>query len=78
MEPATESPIVPAEKEDVLPPQAEEVQDARDGKQNAHNAAGLAVMQQQELIPTTGERKTTTKWEYWTYCVFCESTSWPQ
>ena len=32
-------------------------------KRNAHNTVGLAVMQQQELIPTTGERKPTTKWE---------------
>ena len=38
---------------------------------NAHNTVGLAVMEQQELIPTTGERKSTTSWEYWTYCIFC-------
>lgn len=43
--------------------------------QNAHNSAGLAVSQQQDLIPTTGGRKVTTKWEYWTYCVFCEFAS---
>ena len=29
-------------------------------------------MQQQELIQTTRERKPTSDWEYWTYCVFCE------
>ncbi|ORX37517.1 putative autophagy protein [Kockovaella imperatae] len=37
---------------------------------NAHNTVGLAVMEQQELIPITGERKVTTQWEYWTYCAF--------
>ena len=51
---------------------AHDVVEGEDGKRYALNTVGLAVMQQQELIPTTGERKPTTNWEYWTYCVFCE------
>ncbi|ODN80314.1 hypothetical protein L198_07814 [Cryptococcus wingfieldii CBS 7118] len=32
--------------------------------------AGLAYLEQGRAIPLTGERKVTTKWEYWGYCIF--------
>jgi hypothetical protein len=38
--------------------------------------AGLAVIDITHTIPTTGKRKVTTKWEYWTYCAFCEFPVW--
>ncbi|KAK8850683.1 hypothetical protein IAR55_004603 [Kwoniella newhampshirensis] len=31
---------------------------------------GLALIEQTHVIPTTGARKVTSKWEYWTYCFF--------
>lgn len=34
--------------------------------------AGRAVINQRETIPTTGKRIPTTKWEYITFCIFCE------
>ena len=40
--------------------------------QGNKDSAGLAVIEQFHTIPTTGARKVTTKWEYWTYCAFCE------
>jgi len=43
-----------------------------DLKAGAHKSVGLAVIGQTHTIPTTGERKVTTKMEYWTYCIFCE------
>jgi hypothetical protein len=43
-----------------------------DLKAGAHKSVGLAVIGQTHTIPTTGERKVTTKIEYWTYCIFCE------
>lgn len=38
-------------------------------------SVGLAVIDQTHTIPTTGTRKVTTKWEYWTYCAFCRLVS---
>ena len=35
---------------------------------------GLAVVEQGHVIPTTGERKVTTRWEYWSYCLYSELT----
>jgi len=49
------------------------VDDALDLKAGAHKSVGLAVIGQTHTIPTTGERKVTTKMEYWTYCIFCKS-----
>lgn len=64
--------ITAAKKNDVVEPAFDTADPTNmDLKRNAHNTVGLAVLQQQELIPTTGERKVSTKWEYWTYCVFC-------
>jgi hypothetical protein len=34
------------------------------------NVTGLAVVEQGHVIPTTGERKITTRWEYWSYCLW--------
>jgi hypothetical protein len=42
---------------------------------DAHHSVGLAVIEQKSTIPQTGERKTTTKWEYWLYIIYCE-LSW--
>lgn len=39
----------------------------------AAKSVGLAVIGQIHTIPTTGERKVTSKFEYWSYCAFCES-----
>lgn len=44
-------------------------------KPGAPKTAGMAVIDITHTIPTTGERKVTTKWEYWTYCAFCEYTT---
>jgi hypothetical protein len=43
-----------------------------DSKPGGPKSAGLAVIDITHTIPTTGRRKVTTKWEYWTYCAFCE------
>lgn len=40
-----------------------------------HNAAGQAVIDQQTAIPLTGERIPTSKLEYITFAIFCESAS---
>ena len=47
-----------------------------DGKRklDAHNSAGLAVIEQRGAIPTTGRRIPTTKWEYISFCIFCKSS----
>ncbi|ORX37289.1 autophagy protein [Kockovaella imperatae] len=37
---------------------------------NAHQSVGLAVIEQQTIIPTTGARKVTTKKEYWAYVLW--------
>lgn len=39
-------------------------------KAPANEATGLAVVEQGHVIPTTGERKVTTRWEYWSYCLY--------
>ena len=33
---------------------------------------GRAVIDQREAIPTTGRRIPTSKWEYYTFCIFCQ------
>ena len=38
---------------------------------NLHKTAGIATIQQQHTIPTTGKRMTTGKWEYIFFCIFC-------
>lgn len=45
---------------------------AFDLKAGAAQSVGLALIEQTNVIPTTGARKVTTQWEYWTYCAFCE------
>jgi hypothetical protein len=37
-------------------------------------AGGQAVIDQREAIPTTGKRVPTSRWEYITFCIFCELT----
>lgn len=44
-----------------------------DAKPGAPKTAGMAVIDITHTIPTTGKRKITTKWEYWTVCAFCMS-----
>jgi hypothetical protein len=44
-----------------------------DLKAGVSTSVGLALIEQTNVIPTTGARKVTTKWEYWTYCAFCGS-----
>ena len=39
----------------------------------AGDQVGLALIEQERVIPRTADRKVTTKWEYWTYTLFCES-----
>ena len=46
-----------------------------DEKPGAPKAVGTAVIDITHTIPTTGLRKVTTKWEYWTYCAFCKCCS---
>jgi hypothetical protein len=36
----------------------------------AHGKAGYSVVEQGHTIPTTGARKTTTRWEYWSWCLY--------
>ena len=38
----------------------------------AQQSVGMAVIEQKTVIPTTGARMVTSKWEYWLFCVFCE------
>lgn len=40
-------------------------------------AGGKAVIGQRETIPTTGKRIPTSKWEYVSFCIFCELCSYP-
>jgi hypothetical protein len=54
-------------------PELSHVDDTVDLKAGAHKSVGLAVIGQTHTIPTTGNRKVTTKVEYWTYCIFCMS-----
>ena len=46
---------------------------------DAHHSVGLAVIEQKSTIPQTGERKVTSKSEYWWYIIWCASqhTSFP-
>lgn len=37
-----------------------------------HNA-GMAVIEQREVIPKTGKRLVTGKWEYITFTIYCSS-----
>lgn len=39
-----------------------------------HDSVGIALIEQKNIIPSTGERVPTSKWEYWTFCVFCGSS----
>lgn len=49
--------------------------DLSDGSsENLHKKAGIAVIRQQHTIPATGDRMTTSKWEYIFFCVFCKPT----
>lgn len=52
-------------------PELSHVDEAVDLKAGAHKSVGLAVIGQTHTIPTSGNRKVTTKVEYWTYCIFC-------
>lgn len=54
------------QEENVVLPGDDEV----DLKRLGHNTTGVAVVEQGHTIPTTGERKTTTTWEYWSYCLY--------
>lgn len=45
----------------------------KENKLHSHNVTGLAVVEQGHTIPTTGDRKITTKWEYWSYCLYGKS-----
>lgn len=44
---------------------------ASDSSSDMHKKAGIAVIQQQHTIPTTGKRMPTSKWEYIFFCIFC-------
>ena len=45
---------------------------------DATHTSGLAVIEQLQAIPRTGKRMTTGKWEYITFCLYCEwrSSDW--
>lgn len=58
------------DKKDIVLHQDHAVLDAKPG---APKVAGMAVIDITHTIPSTGKRKVTTKWEYWTYCASCES-----
>jgi hypothetical protein len=59
--------------QDTEKPELSHVDETVDLKAGAHKSVGLAVIGQTHTIPTTGNRKVTTKVEYWTYCIFCMS-----
>ncbi|KAF2160562.1 hypothetical protein M409DRAFT_70318 [Zasmidium cellare ATCC 36951] len=44
--------------------------DVAKAKLSAHGRAGYAAIEQEHTIPEDGERKTTTKLEYWSFCLF--------
>lgn len=37
-----------------------------------HDSAGMAVIEQINIIPQTGERMPTTRWEYISFLMMCE------
>ena len=39
---------------------------------DGRDKVGLALLEQKNVIPTTGKRIPTSKLEYWTFCMFCE------
>ena len=63
------------EKKDVLGTTHEEEAPKRRDAFRADDIenVGYAVIEQRDVIPSTGKRKPTTQWEYWTFCIFCES-----
>lgn len=46
-----------------------------DSSSDMHKKAGIAVIQQQQTIPTTGKRMPTSKWEYIFFCIFCRCSN---
>jgi hypothetical protein len=62
-------------KDDTAVGIAEVEHDHVDLKAGATTSVGLALIEQTNVLPTTGARKVTTKWEYWTYCAFCKDIS---
>ena len=36
------------------------------------DTAGAAVIEQRSVIPKTGRRMPTSRWEYWLFCLYCE------
>lgn len=66
-----EVPEMSGEKKMSFSEKAPETDVEKDGRV-AHNITGLAVVEQGNVIPTTGERKITTRKEYWCYCLFGE------
>lgn len=39
-----------------------------------HDTVGKAILEQRHVIPTSGERIPTSKWEYITFCIFVSRT----
>lgn len=65
---------VDEKKDDVL--HVEDVGPISEGRRETlvdpHSKAGLALINQQEAIPTTGKRMPTSRWEYIFFCIFCK------
>lgn len=52
-----------------------QVEDTTKNHDSHGDSVGRAVIEQREVIPTTGQRKPTGKWEYIAFCVFCKRLS---
>lgn len=48
----------------------DDLEKAKHNATTAKGAAGIAIVEQGHAIPSTGERKVTTRWEYWSYCLY--------
>ena len=55
--------------EDAGTPYAKDIEGKNGG---TGDRVGIALIEQEHVIPTTGERMPTSKWEYWTFCIFCK------
>lgn len=71
--------IVPEPERKLDGPQIEyaQVEDAVKNHDSHGDNVGRAVIEQREVIPTTGQRMPTGKWEYIAFCVFCKRLTLP-
>ena len=67
--------MTPAVAKDVRSHVEDNKYDETEFDKTGHQSVGLAVIEQKNVIPKSGKSMATSKWEYWLFCVFCESAS---